>query len=103
MKYSEPGIVSKDVSRDGRAPKEDQKETHPSALSKCDKNIDPADEPIVPRNLVFFEVDRPVRLRGCSTGVVAGKQRERQPRRATAPQGGSSRVGRSASSALLQC
>jgi hypothetical protein len=36
-KDAEPGIKSKNASRDGRAPKENQKETHHSVPSKCDK------------------------------------------------------------------
>jgi len=41
IKYAEPGItgiISKNASRDGRAPVKNQKETHLSVLSKCDKN-----------------------------------------------------------------
>jgi hypothetical protein len=60
-------MMSKNVSRDGRAPKEIQKETHPSVPSKCDK-IQIQLTGIVPRNFAFFAVDPPVQSRQGCTG-----------------------------------
>jgi hypothetical protein len=37
LKYAEPGIVSKNVPRNGRAPEENQKETHRSVPSEYAK------------------------------------------------------------------